>query len=151
VTPQSFGKQLRRLREGRRVTLEQVAAQSKVSIALLKSLEEGGCAGWPGGIYSRGYVRSYAVAIGVNPEDVVTAFVECYPAFAPEAAPEKAPEAVPEAPRTPIDKIKSMFGGLFRAPAATPSGLEQLARALEESFPHRPQRQRPQPDEPVVE
>jgi cytoskeletal protein RodZ len=149
VTPQSFGRQLRLLREQRRVTLDQVAAESKVSIALLKSLEEGGCAGWPGGIYSRGYVRSYATAIGVNPEDVVTAFVECYPAFAADAVPEKPAEAVEEAPRKPLDRLKAIVGGLFKSEPASSSGLEQLARAIEETFPHQRQRPRPQPDEPV--
>jgi cytoskeletal protein RodZ len=60
VTPQSFGGQLRRLREQRRITLEQISLKSKVSVALLRSLEAGGCEGWPGGMYSRGYVRAYA-------------------------------------------------------------------------------------------
>jgi cytoskeletal protein RodZ len=116
VTPQSFGRQLRTLREQRRVTLEWISAKTKVSVALLRSLESGGCEGWPGGIYSRGYVRSYAEAIGVDPEHVVTAFVECYPAFAPDAVPDK-PVEPEEAPPTPVERIKAALAAWFRVEA----------------------------------
>ena len=116
MTPQSFGRQLRTLREQRRVTLERISAKTKVSVALLRSLESGGCEGWPGGIYSRGYVRSYAEAIGVDPEQVVAAFVECYPAFAPDAVP-----AIPFQPEEPapgpIERIKAALAAWFRVEA----------------------------------
>ena len=98
MTPQSFGGQLRKLREQRRVTLEVIEKRTKVSIALLRTLESGGCEGWPGGIYSRGYVRAYAEAISVDPEHVLAAFVECYPAFAQAPAVEAVPDAVERRP-----------------------------------------------------
>jgi cytoskeleton protein RodZ len=91
VTPQSFGGQLRKLREQHRVTLEVIEKKTKISMSLLRSLESGGCEGWPGGIYSRGYVRAYAEAIDVDPEHVLAAFVECYPRFAPALMVEAAP------------------------------------------------------------
>ena len=111
MTPQSFGGQLRKLREHHHVTLEVIEKKTKVSMALLRSLENGGCEGWPGGIYSRGYVRAYAEAIGVDPEHVLAAFIECYPAFAP--APVALPTAqVEKKPQTPFEKVKAAFAGL---------------------------------------
>ena len=125
MTPQSFGGQLRKLREHHRVTLEVIEKKTKVSIALLRTLENGGCEGWPGGIYSRGYIRAYAEAIGVDPEHVLAAFIECYPAFAP--APVALPTAqVEQKPQTPLEKVKAAFAGLFRAPARTPSSHDEV-------------------------
>jgi cytoskeletal protein RodZ len=118
MTPQSFGGQLRKLREQRRVTLEVIEKRTKVSIALLRSLEEGGCEGWPGGIYSRGYVRAYAEAIGVDPDHVLAAFVECYPAFAPAPVVEVVPDAV-ERPPTLVERLNTLLTGWFRAAAAS--------------------------------
>jgi cytoskeletal protein RodZ len=127
VTPRSFGGQLRKLREHRRVTLELVAKRTKVSMALLRSLESGGCEGWPGGIYSRGYVRAYAEAIGVDPEHVVAAFVECYPAFAP--APVAPPATEVEAqPRPPLERVKAAVTGWFRAAATRTERAGEAAR-----------------------
>ena len=123
MTPQSFGGQLRKLREQRRVTLEVIEKRTKVSIALLRSLEEGGCEGWPGGIYSRGYVRAYAEAIGVDPDHVLAAFVECYPACAPAAVVEAVPDAV-ERPPTLLERLNTLLTGWFRAAAASVRAVE---------------------------
>lgn len=150
MTPQSFGGQLRKLREQRRVTLEEISERTKVSVSLLRSLESGGCDGWPGGIYSRGYVRGYAQAIGVDPEQVVAAFTECYPAFAPSPAPELAAQ-VADTPQTPIERVKAGLAGWFRAAAGAPGELEQLARGAEHRLSHPRQWPRTQPDEGIVE
>lgn len=89
-------------------------------MSLLRSLEGGGCEGWPGGIYSRGYVRGYAEAIGVDPEAVVTAFAECYPAFAPDPPVIDKPVLPVEpqqAPQTMAEKVKAVLTAWFRIEA----------------------------------
>jgi transcriptional regulator with XRE-family HTH domain len=161
VTPESFGGQLRKLRVQRRVTLEAIEKRTKISIGLLRSLENGGCEGWPGGIYSRGYVRAYAEAIGVDPDHVVAAFVECYPAFAPAPAVEVVPDAEVRPPtllervdrwrRDPIGPVLAALKGWFRAAAAAPSTLERVARRAEHRLGDERQWQRAQPDKRVVE
>jgi cytoskeletal protein RodZ len=150
VTPQSFGGQLRKLREQHRVTLEVIEKKTKVSMSLLRSLENGGCEGWPGGIYSRGYIRAYAEAIGVDPEHVLAAFVECYPAFAPAPVVEAVPEDETP-PQTLFERIKAVVTGWFRYAAAAPGELEELARVAEHRLTDQGQWQRTQPDERVVE
>jgi cytoskeletal protein RodZ len=117
VTPQAFGEKLRREREKKRITLDQLATRTKVAASLLRSLEAGDCARWPGGIYSRGFVRAYAQGTGMDPEHTVGLFVECYPAFAPEADPlneliQDTPAA--EGPQTLVEKIKSAVVEFFR-------------------------------------
>lgn len=127
MTPQSFGGQLRKLREHHRVTLEVIEKKTKVPMSLLRSLENGGCEGWPGGIYSRGYVRAYAEAIGVDAEHVLAAFVECYPAFAPAPIVEAVPEVEAPPPPPLFERIKAVVAGWFRYAAAAPRELEAVA------------------------
>jgi transcriptional regulator with XRE-family HTH domain len=76
---EAFGPNLRRIRIQRGVTLEQIAASTKVSIDLWKGLERNDFTRWPTGIYARAYVRSYAQAIGVDPDDTVDEFCRSFP------------------------------------------------------------------------
>ena len=118
MTPQTFGQQLRRHREKRRITLREIASQTKVSAGLFESLENGECVRWPGGIYGRGFVRAYATAVGLDPEQVVSIFSDCYPQFALEVPEEPAPEA-PEPPQTMLARLKGAVAAWFRVLADT--------------------------------
>jgi transcriptional regulator with XRE-family HTH domain len=75
----AFGPNLRRIRVQRGISLEQLAASTKVSVALWKGLERNDFSRWPGGIYARSYVRDYAAAIGVDPESTVDDFCRWFP------------------------------------------------------------------------
>jgi len=112
VTPQTFGAQLRRHREKCRITLDQVAMQTKVSASLFRSLEAGECARWPGGIYSRGYVRAYAAAVGVDPDRAVEVFAYCYPELVAQEFPEPAVGETP-LPQSPLEKLKAALAAWF--------------------------------------
>ena len=118
MTPETFGQQLRRHREKHRITLAEISTQTKVSASLFKSLEHGECAKWPGGIYGRGFVRAYATAVGLDPEQVVAIFGDCYPQFASDVPEEPTPEA-PELPQTMIARLKSAVAAWFRVVADT--------------------------------
>lgn len=74
-----FGALLRRERERRGISLDTVAEQTKINIALLAGLERGDLSRWPTGIFRRAFVRAYATAIGLRPDDIVTAFERCCP------------------------------------------------------------------------
>ena len=75
----AFGPNLRRIRIQRGLSLEQLAASTKVSIALWKGLERNDFSRWPTGIYARSYVRDYAAAIGVDAESTVDDFCRWFP------------------------------------------------------------------------
>jgi helix-turn-helix protein/GAF domain-containing protein len=77
--PESLGARLRRQREQRQIQLSTIAEQSKISVALLQGLEEDDVSRWPTGIFRRAFVRTYAAAIGLEPEGVVREFLEMYP------------------------------------------------------------------------
>jgi transcriptional regulator with XRE-family HTH domain len=76
---ESFGQTLRRERQRRGVSLEMIAAQTKVSASLFAELERDNVTRWPDGIFRRAFIRGYADAIGLDPDRLVSEFVRIYP------------------------------------------------------------------------
>lgn len=74
-----FGGRMRRAREARGVSLRQIADSTKLSMAALEALERNDISRLPGGIFSRGFVRSYAAEIGMDPEASVRDFIAQFP------------------------------------------------------------------------
>jgi len=77
--PDSFGARLRRQREGQRVSLAAIAEQTKIHLPLLEELEQDKVTHWPSGIFRRAFIRAYADAIGLRPDDAVREFLALYP------------------------------------------------------------------------
>jgi transcriptional regulator with XRE-family HTH domain len=75
----TFGPMLRAARERRGVTLEQIAAQTKLSVELWADLEENDFSRWPKQIYARSYIRDYAMRIGLGADEVVDEFCRLFP------------------------------------------------------------------------
>jgi transcriptional regulator with XRE-family HTH domain len=75
----AFGPNLRRTRIQRGISLESIAAATKISIDLLSGLERNDLSRWPTGIYARAYIRAYATQIGADPEGIVDAFCRWFP------------------------------------------------------------------------
>lgn len=67
----SFGENLRREREMRGVTLEEISAATKISIRFLKSIENEEFSRLPGGIFSRSFVRAYARYLGLDEDPLI--------------------------------------------------------------------------------
>src|ERR1700680_1313296 len=76
---ESFGRRLRSEREPRRITLELIAANTKIGVGLLKSLERDDLSRWPSGLFRRSFVRSYAGAIGLDADATLREFLERFP------------------------------------------------------------------------
>jgi transcriptional regulator with XRE-family HTH domain len=77
-----FGGRLRIARERRKLSLEKIAEETKLSASMIAALEDGSCARWPSGLYSRSYVRSYAELVGLDPTETVEEFVSLFPDLA---------------------------------------------------------------------
>ena len=67
---------LRRQRERQQVSLSTIAERTKIHQPLLEDLERDEASRWPSGIFRRAFIRSYAGAIGLKPDDVVREFLE---------------------------------------------------------------------------
>jgi cytoskeletal protein RodZ len=71
----SFGEELRRQRELRQVTLEEIAESTKVNLRFLEALERNEFDLLPGGLFNRGFIRAYATYVGLDPEATVNAYL----------------------------------------------------------------------------
>ena len=65
------GAQLRRAREERDLSLSDLLQITKIRVALLKALENNETLTISGDVYTRGFLRAYAAAVGLNPEEIV--------------------------------------------------------------------------------
>ena len=100
MTKDSFGPWLRHERERRGIALSSIADRTKIAPHLLVTLERGDLKRWPGGLYRRAFVRAYAEAVGLDANDVLRDFLECFPDPAEVAA--AAAEATQLAPDTAL-------------------------------------------------
>jgi cytoskeletal protein RodZ len=71
----SFGEELRRQRELRQVSLEEIADSTKVNLRFLEALERNDFDALPGGLFTRGFIRAYATYVGLDPEATVSAYL----------------------------------------------------------------------------
>jgi transcriptional regulator with XRE-family HTH domain len=74
-----FGSKLREARERKGISLREIANATKISIRALEALERNDISHLPGGIFSRSFVRAYAVQAGLNPDETVDDFVRQFP------------------------------------------------------------------------
>jgi transcriptional regulator with XRE-family HTH domain len=80
MTPQeTFITRLRRHRERNHISLDEIAAQTRIKRDQLEAFERGELDAWPRGIYARAWVRGYASVIGLDPIDTVDEFCKLFP------------------------------------------------------------------------
>jgi hypothetical protein len=67
----SLGQALREEREARNISLEEIASATKIVPRYLEALESDHLDRMPGGFFVKGIIRTYARAIGLDPEEVL--------------------------------------------------------------------------------
>ena len=71
----TLGASLRAARLDRNITLEAVAAHTKINLGFFRDLERDDLSKWPANqFYRESYLRAYAEAVGLDPDDVIDAF-----------------------------------------------------------------------------
>src|SRR5215472_11910175 len=76
---ETFGARLRRERERRQIALSSISENTKISASLFEGLERNDVSRWPSGIFRRAFIRSYAQAIGLDPDAIAKEFLERFP------------------------------------------------------------------------
>src|SRR5215470_7844120 len=74
-----FGSKLREARERKGISVREIANATKISVRALEALERDDISHLPGGIFSRSFVRAYAVQAGLDPDETVNDFVRQFP------------------------------------------------------------------------
>lgn len=75
---EQFGEYLRKQREIRGFSLEEIAEQTKISLRALRAIEAEDWEVLPAEIYVRGFIRSYCETIGLDPQEALLRFEEAY-------------------------------------------------------------------------
>jgi len=73
------GATLRDARARKGLSLKQVAAATKIPVHTLELIERNDLHRLPGGIFVRGFLRSYAAEVGLDPDAVVSEFLQQMP------------------------------------------------------------------------
>jgi hypothetical protein len=76
---ESLGARLRQERESKQIPLASIASSTKIKMEWLDGLENDDVSKWPSGIFRRAFVKSYAQAIGLQPDPIVREFLALYP------------------------------------------------------------------------
>ena len=85
---ESIGRYLKNEREIRQVSLEELAQTTRIPLRHLSNLEDDHLERLPGDVFVRGFLKSYAKAVGLVPADVLRRFEgQSRPSIEPSAAP----------------------------------------------------------------
>jgi len=87
-----FGSCLRRARERKALTVGDVSASTKVPRSTIEALEAGAMQGLPAHVFVRGFIRSYAKAVGIAESEPLTLYDR---ALNRETEAERAKTAIP--------------------------------------------------------
>jgi hypothetical protein len=167
----TFGARLRSQREQRQISLVAVSEQTKIKLSLLEALERDDLSHWPLGLFGRSYIRSYAQAIGLDPNATLREFLERHPGESAanltevrDVTPERASRRPPTRLEVLIDSAIDAFHArrteaaqrAVTAPTAPPPPIEPppaiaysesvVPRKRPESFPAPPLEPLPQPE-----
>jgi transcriptional regulator with XRE-family HTH domain len=82
-----FGAWLRDARERAGLTLDDIAAATKVGRSQLAALERNDLSRWPAGIFRRAFVRTYAGLVRIDPDRTVALFLRAFPDTIEDSAP----------------------------------------------------------------
>jgi cytoskeletal protein RodZ len=99
-----FGLHLKQARENRGMSLRQIAGATKISTVALEALERGDFSRLPGGIFSRAFVRAYAVEVGLDPDETVVKYAELSEAIANAASRAPAPAEISDDDRAFLER-----------------------------------------------
>ena len=91
-----FGARLKQAREEQGISLRQIATATKISMGALDALERSDYSRLPGGIFSRAFVRAYALEVGLDPEQTVQDFLVEYEQYGAAGADHAPPEVTPD-------------------------------------------------------
>nr|MBO2483703.1 hypothetical protein [Bacillota bacterium] len=88
---EELGRTLRQAREDRGLSLREIARETKIPVRHLEALESGDLASLPGPVYAKAFLRHYARAVGLDPDQLFEEFAQKLAVLEQAAAPAPAP------------------------------------------------------------
>jgi len=79
-----LGTSFRKSRESLNLSIDKIAAETRINPRFLEAIENERFDLLPGGIFNRGFIRSYAVRLGLDPEEAVQGYEKLFRAVEAE-------------------------------------------------------------------
>src|SRR5215203_319960 len=117
--PTTLGEKLRQAREERGISISEVAEQTRISPMYLESIENDNYKPLPGGIFNKGFVRSYAKYVGIDENEALQDYAQLIAAneqFVEEQQPRYRPEVLTDDARSASSILPTVvFAGIILA------------------------------------
>ena len=114
----NFGERLKRERELREVTLEEITQATRIGSRFLQALENEEWDKLPGGVFNRGFVRSIAHYLGLDEEAFLAEYDMAHAAHADQQAQKHALRIEDRIPPTPLWIPVALVAGILLLAAA---------------------------------
>jgi cytoskeleton protein RodZ len=132
----NFGERLKRERELREVTLEEITQATRIGSRFLGALENEEWEKLPGGVFNRGFVRSIAHYLGLDEEAFLAEYDLAHAAHADLQAQKHAQKIEDRIPPTPLwIPVAMVLGILLMAAAVIFGGVYGWRRFIKHSTP----------------
>ncbi len=148
-------------RLGKGLTLDQVADETNISKRFLQSIENDSFDGFPGEVYTLGFIRNYADFLGLDSRKMIELYhsVETPPQTSPEpgeaqeapplSVTTEEPQSIEPVPAQPSPEGKVQTASLFEEENVAPPAEEGPSRKKPQPR-KRPQKKEPKQDVPVT-
>ena len=117
----------------RGISLEEIAASTKIQIQYLQALENNQFDELPGEVFVKGFIRSYGKTIGCNPEDLISAYDESIGAHREDTAHKE--QDAEDQHRTWGSSVRNNLFGVVAVVLVLAVGIWYLNAPQPESFP----------------
>ena len=132
----NFGERLKRERELREVTLEEITQATRIGSRFLAALENEEWDKLPGGVFNRGFVRSIAHYLGLDEEAFLAEYDLAHGAHADQQAQKQAQKVEDRIPPTPLwIPVALALGALLLLAGIITGGIYGWRRFIRHSPP----------------
>ena len=114
MTPEEFGDLIRAHREAKGLGIEELASRFKLSLSAIRAIERGSLSDLPHAVYARGFIRAYAQAVEVSPEELSAGLAALFPDETFAEGP-STPRYAGNSPTMPFNRRNRSFTGVFVA------------------------------------
>ena len=97
-----LGVSFKKARESQNVSIDRIAAETRISTRFLMAIENEQFDILPGGIFNRGFIRTYAERLGIDPEEAIRSYEKSARVVEPEPARQEAPKVLGRVYTAPV-------------------------------------------------
>jgi len=152
-----IGERFKKARESQNVSIDRIAAETRISTRFLLAIENEQFDILPGGIFNRGFIRTYAERVGIDPEEAIRSYEKFARVVETEPPRQEAPRVAGKTTKIPVHYVAIavlliLFIGFYiwtRPSEPSISTAVAASPAVSETKVSPPESEAPEPDTPA--